>query len=32
MLDAIDSLDDVRSFATNLEADPSAIEQLQSLG
>jgi YebC/PmpR family DNA-binding regulatory protein len=32
MLDAIDSLDDVRSFATNLEADPRAIEQLQSLG
>jgi YebC/PmpR family DNA-binding regulatory protein len=32
MLDAIDSLDDVRSFASNLEADPSAIEQLQSLG
>jgi YebC/PmpR family DNA-binding regulatory protein len=32
MLDAIDSLDDVRSFATNLEADPSAIEHLQSLG
>jgi YebC/PmpR family DNA-binding regulatory protein len=32
MLDAIDSLDDVRSFATNLESDPSSIEQLQSLG
>jgi transcriptional/translational regulatory protein YebC/TACO1 len=32
MLDAIESLDDVRSLASNLEADPSAIEQLQSLG
>jgi transcriptional/translational regulatory protein YebC/TACO1 len=32
MLDAIDSLDDVRSCSSNLEADPSAIEQLQSLG